>query len=235
MVFSDTINLQGIVQDIDFRVNTNATKFSIADKTRIINRIYEQVVGDILSTDGRWQWDDTNYTNYPIATTDLVSGQQDYVYDPKHIRVTRMEIKDPDGKWHWLEPIDQNDERYKSLTELGTNQGVPKYYDKLSNSVFLYPTPNYSQLASLKVYYQRNASLFVASDTTKEPGFASPFHRILSVGASLEYAVANNLNAQKISLLRDEYNKLTNELKEFYSKKSKDEQLRLSVRRHSFR
>ncbi len=235
MVYSDTINQQGIVQEIDFLVNTDAVKFPIADKTRIINRWYEKIVGWILSTDGRWQWDDTNYTTYPIGTTNLVSGQQDYTYDPKHLRVTRMEIKTPSGQWQWLQPIDQNDDRWRSITQLGSQGGVPQYYDKLSNSAFLYPTPNYSQAASLKVYYQRTMDPFVATDTTKEPGFANIFHKLLAWGASFEYAMANNLNAQKLSVLKNEVQIQEDELKEFYSKKSKDEQLRIRVARRSYR
>lgn len=229
MVFNDVTTNQGIVQEIDFLVNTDSVKFPISDKTRVINRWLERVVGRILEADGRWQWDDTNYTVYPIATTDLTAGQQDYVYNTKHVRITRMEIKDENGNWKWLEPIDQNDTRYRSLTELGNQTGVPCYYDKLSQSVFLYPRPSYNSTGGLKVYYQRNADPFVVTDTTKEPGFAAIFHRLLALGPAYEYAIANNLNSQKIGLLKAEIAQLEQDIKEFYSKRSKDEQLTLRV------
>lgn len=235
MVFSDTTTNQGIVQEIDFLVNTDSVKFPIEDKTRIINRWYERTVGKILETDGRWQWDDTNYTDLPIATTDLVSGQQDYSFAVSHLRVTRMEVKDTAGNWRWLSPLDQNDYRRKSITEFGEKEGVPQWYDKLANSVFLYPQPNYSQNLGLKVYFQRDAQLFTTTDTTKEPGFASIFHRILALGPALEYASSNGLNTNKIKVLRDEIAQLELDIKEFYSKKSKDEQVGLFARKYRYK
>lgn len=239
MQYNDVSGGQGIVQEIDFLVNTDSVKFPIEDKTRIINRWYERTLGRILETDGRWQFDDTNYITLPIATTNLVLGQQDYAYDPKHLRVTRMEIQDTSGQWRWLQPIDQNDVRWTSITQLGAQTGTPQWYDKLSNSVFLYPRPNYNATAGLKVYYERMAELFTITDTTKQPGFANIFHRLLAVGPAYEYATANNLNTNKIKLLRDEVVLLENDIKEFYSKKSKDEQVSLqtawSKRRRMFK
>jgi hypothetical protein len=220
---------QGIVQEIDFLVNTDSVKFPIADKTRIINRWYERTVGRILEADGRWQFDDTNYTTLPIATTNLVSNQQDYSFAVRFLRIDRMEIKNEAGQWQWLQPVDQNDARKVSITQLGDQIGVPRYYDKLADSVFLYPRPGYNSTAGLKAYYQRTADLFVATDTTKEPGFASIFHKLLAVGPALEYAQANGLNPNKIQILSTELQTMENDIKEFYSKRSKDEQVSLQT------
>ncbi len=235
MVFSDPTGGQGIVQEIDFLVNTDSTKFPIEDKTRIINRWYERTVGRIFEADGRWQFDDTNYTDLPIATTDLVAGQEDYSFAVAHLRITRLEVKDTNGTWRWVEPLDQNDLRRRSLTELGNQDGVPCYYDKLANSIFFYPAPNYNQTAGVKAYFQRMADLFTITDTTQQPGFASIFHRLLALGPALEYASANGLNANKIKVLRDEVTQLEIDIKEFYSKKSKDEQVGLKARRYRYR
>lgn len=235
MVFSDTITNQGIVQEIDFLVNTDSTKFPISDKTRIINRWYEKAVGKILEADGRWQFDDSNYTDLPIATTDLTNNQQDYSFSTTHLRVTRMEVKDRSGTWTWLQPMDQNDVRRRSITEMGEQDGVPVYYDKLANSVFLYPKPNYTQAAGMKVYFQRTADLFIVTDTLKDPGFASIFHRYLALGTALEYAIANSLSTVKIQSFRDELLRMEIDIKEFYSKKSKDENVSLQARKVSYR
>lgn len=235
MVFSDSAGKQGIVEEIDFLVNTDSVKFPIEDKTRIINRWYERTVGRILEADGRWQFDDTNYTDLPIGTTDINAGQQDYTFATEHLRITRIEIKDPNGNWKWLEPVDQNDARRHSLTELGLATGVPCGYDKLSNSIFLISRPNYTSAGGLMAYFQRMAELFTVSDTTKQPGFASIFHRILALGPALEYAEANNLNGNKITAFNNEIIRIEEDIKGFYSKKSKDEQVSLKVKHVSFR
>lgn len=239
MIFSDPTGGQGIVQEIDFLVNTDSVKFPIEDKTRIINRWYEREAGRILETDGRWQFDDTNFTTLPIATTNLVSGQQDYSFAVRFLRIDRMEIQDTNGNWRWLQPLDQNDVRRQSLTELGNQTGVPLNYDKLADSVFLYPRPNYNATSGLKAYFQRSADLFATTDTTKEPGFASIFHKLLCLGPAVEYAKANGLNNAKISMYEKEIEIMENDLKEFYGKRSKDEQVSLqtsaSKRRRTFR
>lgn len=224
MVFNDSVTNQGIVQEIDFLVNTDNVKFPIEDKTRLINRWYERIVGRILESDGRWQFDDTNYTTLPIATTNLVNLQQDYSFAVRFLRIDRMEVQNPNGNWQWMQPLDQNDVRGKSLTELGNQEGVPQFYDKLADSVFLYPRPNYNATAGLKAYFQRTSDPFLTTDTTKEPGFASIFHKLLCLGPAVEYATANGLNNSKISMYQKEIEVMENDLKEFYGKRSKDEQ-----------
>jgi len=235
MVFNDAATGQGIVQEIDFLVNTDSVKFPIEDKVRIVNRWYERTVGRILEADGRWQFDDSNYTTLPIATTNVNSGQQDYSFAVRFLRLDRMEIKNQAGQWQWLEPLDQNDVRQQSLTKLGDQLGVPRWYDKLADSVFLYPRPNYNSTAGLKAYYQRSVELFTAADTTKEPGFASIFHKILALGPALEYAQSNGLNPTKIAMLEKEVAQMELDIKEFHSKRSKDEQVGLRSRRISYR
>ncbi len=235
MVFNDAATGQGIVQEIDFLVNTDSVKFPIEDKVRIVNRWYERTVGRILEADGRWQFDDSNYSTLPIATTNLNAGQQDYSFAVRFLRIDRIEMKDRAGKWIWIEPMDQNDVRRRSLTEMANQSGVPKMYDKLADSIFLYPRPDYSSTAGLKAYYQRSVELFTAADTTKEPGFASIFHKILALGPALEYAQANGLNPAKIRVLQDEVAQTEADIKEFHSKRSKDEQVGLRARRISYR
>jgi hypothetical protein len=105
--------------------------------------------------------------------------------------------------------------------------GIPLYYDKIANSVFLYPQTNYNSTGGLRVYYQREPNYFVSTDTTKEAGFSSILHRLISLKACYDYAVANNLT-DKITVLRDEITKKELELRKFYGRRNKDEQLQLT-------
>ena len=78
MVFSDSSTKQGLVEEIDFLLGTDATDYPTAQKTRNINRWFDRVISLILQADAKWEWDDTNYTDLPIATASLVANQQDY-------------------------------------------------------------------------------------------------------------------------------------------------------------
>ena len=250
MVFNDTTNQQGLYQDALYLVSQNSTSYPIADFTRNANRALDKVVSLILSSDGRWQWDDTNNTDLPIGVTDLTINQQDYTFDQEYLDITRIELKDSSGNWHFLTPFDQTDlnpTQYAalpntavgsagitsdySLTDFLKNPGQPIYYDKLGTSIFLYPKPNYSQVGSLKAYFQRKANYFVAGDTIKEPGFAKHLHRYLSLSAAYDYAVAKGL--AKANQLRQEMLVMEKEITEFYNIRKKDEKVVLVARKTS--
>lgn len=234
MTYSD------ILSDIDFLVKSDSTTYPIAQKTANVNRALDNVVSAILGADGRWQWDDTNYTDLPIGVTDLVANQQDYSFDTEYLVLTRLEVKDSNGKWQFLTPIDQNDLNYstfnyrdnvpgyvavtgQSLTDFLNTAGIPLYYDKLASSVFLYPKPNYTSTGALKAYFQRKADYFTVSDTTKEPGFAKHLHRYLSLSAAYDFALTNGLS--KAGTLKQELLALEQKIVEFYAYRPKDEKV----------
>lgn len=233
LVFSDTTNEQGIVQDARYRVNANSTTYPIKDLTRNANRWYSRAVSIFLESDGRWQWDDTNWTDFPIGTVDLVSGKADYTafLEPPedgedYLRIYRVRAKDENGNYYDLMPVDQADLRGTPVPESGAT-GKPLYYDKLGPSVFLLPTPSYSSSSGLQVYFQRAPSYFDPSDTAKRPGFPSIFHHYVSVGAAYDFAVTKSLKGAKVALLRDELAQIEQDIRSFMSKRAKDESVRL--------
>src|SRR5206468_3441721 len=128
-----------------------------------------------------WQFDDDNYTTLPEGTTNLVSGQSDYSFAATFLDVDWVKVKDAGGNWQMLDPIDQSQVDQALENYLITN-GMPEMYDKVGDSVRLYPAPATASVtltAGLKIGFKRTGSLFAATDTTKVPGFASPYHVIL--------------------------------------------------------
>lgn len=233
MQFNDTTNGQGLVQDAYFRVGLDATQgpisYPINDLVRNANNALDDAVGIILGSDGRWQFDDTNYTTLPIGTTDLVTGQKDYTFDPKYLDVISVEVKDIYGNWYQLTPFDIKDvPKGMSLTDYFKTPGAPLKYDKIGNSIVVYPGPNYSQLQSLKVYFQRKMDRFVAADTIKEPGFNQNLHKYISVCMAYDYACLKSL-PQMPNLLAEKqsYEGSQGKIAKAYNLKSKDEKPRL--------
>lgn len=200
-----------------------------------INNAYERVVSLVIKADGRWQWDDTNQTDLPISTTALVANQQDYSLATSHLEVTRVEMKDQGGIWRLLTPIDQNDIKGIALGEYQKTAGVPTQYDKLGNSIFLYPAPNFSQSASLKVYFTRGPASFTSGEVTtgtKQPGFTPLYHDLIPLWVAYNYALDNVQNTATGYL--NEITRKETELLESYQKRSKDEQVFIrGVRRSS--
>jgi len=227
MTFSDIIN------KVYFLTSTNVNSFPTAQLTVEANNALDRVVSLIHASDGRWQWDDDNNTDLPVATTTITTNQQDYSLSTDHLEITRVEIQDSSGNWQLLKPFDQVDVYNQSLTDFLKTSGVPVYYDKIGVSVFLYPKPNYTQAASLKLYFKRGPSYFVVSDTTKKPGFNSLYHELIPLWVAYNFALANGKENgpgiyKQIEMKEDQ-------LREEYALRSKDDVPRFKARPVSYR
>ena len=222
------MNYSDLKNKIYLYTNTNVLSFPDDQIVVFINNAYEKVSALVTLSDGRWQWDDTNQTDLPIATTALVSGQQDYGINTAHLVMTRIEIKTAAGDWRKLEPMDQVDIWNGSVTDYLKTPATPQYYDLIGNSIFLYPKPDYSQDASLKVWFKRAPIAFVSGDTTKVPGFNSLFHNLIPLYVAYDFCLSNDL--PKISQFRTEIEKVEGALQEYYSLRNKDDKLQLKAR-----
>jgi len=237
MQFNDVTLGSGIVQDIDDWVNTDDTSYPIAKKTKDINAWLDRVVSLILLADGRWQWDDSNYSDLPIGMSNLVEGQQDYnIAGATFLEVLRVEVMDSNGNYKLLTPIDEHDVTNSAMSEYYKTDGLPVKYDKKGDSIFLYPKPSSSAVTlslGLRVNFQRSASHFVVEDTTKQPGFNPLFHRILSFGPALDYASKNEM-VTKIKIIQPRLDKMEAGLVEAYTVRSKDEQIRIRLHKENY-
>lgn len=222
--------------DTDARrlTKTNAYSYPTDELTSSENRALERVTSLIREAEGRWQWDDSNETDFPIATTALVADQQDYSLEgTSHFRIERVEVQDEDGGWHKLASMDQADVYDEALTSFLNTAGTPAYYDKVGNSLFLYPKPSYSQAASLKLYHERGPDYFMESDSSKSPGFNPLFHRLISLWAAYDYAFINQL--ESADSLQGQIALMEDQLSEYYARRDRDEHIRLTARTYNFR
>lgn len=175
-----------IVSDVRWWCRLDAsdtTLYPLADIARNANMGLDRVTALIQEHDNTFEWDDFNNTDLPIATADLVSGQQDYPLELSHLKILRVRAKDQQGNWVTLDPVSRHQLTDDQLAATGTPWG----YDKFANSIFLVGTPNYGSTGGLELQFQRGASFFDNSDTSKKPGFAAQFHRLISLYAALDY------------------------------------------------
>lgn len=215
-----------------FLVDASTVSYPDASLLIAVNVAYEDVVSKILSADGRWEFDDSGYTSQPIATTTLVASQQDYTFDVSHLKILRVSVLSAGSIWNELEPIDFIDIP-GDPSEFYKTPGMPVLYDKQGSSLLLYPSPaaaNVTLASGLKVYFQRTSDNFSAAQVTtgsKTPGFASPFHVLLSYKAALVYAQA--YKKDRVQIIMSEIARLETAMLAFYSKRSKDERARFTI------
>lgn len=192
------MTISDIVNKIYFLTKTDSSSFVAADMLYLINNAYDRVASLIINNDGRWQWDDSNQTDLPIATTNLISGQTDYSMATSHLKITRVEcaVNSTATTFQTLEYFDQSDEE-DSLTQLATISGVPSKYDNIGISIFVYPKPNFNCTAGLKVYFQRGPASFTSGEVstgTKQPGFSSLYHDLIPLWVAYDYWLVNDPN-----------------------------------------
>ncbi len=233
--FNNTTTKSGILQKIEFFTGLGDTGVSgnailKAQMTGFVNDWLGVMVGDVLQVDGRFQWDDTNYTDQPVATFSLVQAQRSYSFTEDEdlnqiLDVTRVEVMDESGTWTRLEGIDQN-QIQQGYDEFRKGDGIPRYYDWNGTVLNLFPASNYASTNGCKVWFKREGSFFTTSDTTKEPGFASPFQKILWLGPSYDFGLANG--KPNTAVLRQEIELERERLREFYSRRNKYEQPRIT-------
>lgn len=226
------------INDIVQRIykNTKSNSFSYDAPTMLIdiNVAFNRVVSLINASDDRWQWDDTNNTDLPIATTTLNPNfpiiQQDYTLSTAFLTIDRVEITDLTGNTTELTPFDQHDIKNTALTNYKKTPGVPTQYDKFGSSVTLYPPPNYTLAAGLKVYFTRGPNEFTSVDVTagtKQPGFNSLFHDLIPLWVSYDYWLVNDQSL--CSGYLGEIQRKEQDLIDFYGGRSRDERPRLTV------
>lgn len=207
MVFSDTTNNTGIVEQSRSMMRVDATQWPTYRIVNSVNNYLDTVTGYAIGADRRFQWDDTNHTKLPIGTTNLVASQSDYSFltDEQNnpiINLTRIDVLDSDGNYRKLIPLDE--------------------YDKIADNIIrLYPTPATSVTAGLKFYFQRTASYFVATDTTKSPGVSPLLHRGFVIQAA--YDGAMTLGLQNLQPLSVEVQREEEKMKQYFAIRNTDE------------
>lgn len=226
MQFSDTTNNTGIVEQSRSIMRVDATQWPTYKIVNSVNNYLDTIAGYAIGADRRFQWDDTNHTKLPIGTTNLVATQSDYSFltDEQNnpiINLTRIDILDADGNYRKLIPLDEAEVDI-ALDELFETNEKPVYYDKIADNIIrLYPTPATSVTNGLKFYFQRTASYFVATDTTKSPGVSPLLHRGFVIASAYDGALTLGLeNLQPLSV---ELQKEEEKMKQYFAIRNTDE------------
>lgn len=223
-LYSDCLWLCGILA-------SDTTTYPIKDFTRNANFGLDRATVIIVKADGNWKHDDTVQTSELLdITTALVTGTKKYLIPVTWLKIgAPVRVKDSSGNWHTLTAKNRNRLTDAELAETG----IPETYDRLGNYIYLSPTPNYSLAGALEVPFQRGPAYFTYTDTTKTPGFASTFHRLISLYAALDYCETNEL-ASRVKSIQGKIDKLEAEMVLHYSERNEDEQPNLNIEKDDY-
>lgn len=206
-------------------------------------------------TDPDWQFDDSNigagesnqswtydatFAGLPRATRTLTDDTAIYRLPTNALSIERVEVLDTNGDYYPLKPI----EEAKIEMVLGSNvavseffdtKGKPRYYNLVGSNVELFPAPDSGEVtttAGIKIYVSRDVKRIDSEDDSTEPSLPTPFHRILSLGASYDIAVAKGLDSA--TRLKNELNELFLEMEGYYASRNRHNKKSIKPRYKSF-
>lgn len=248
LAYSDTTNKDGIIQKIEqtlFGYDTGDAKISgdstlLAMFTGDVNLALDNALQIIFEADGRWQFDDSNHSDYPTITTNIVSAQRDYTFTTDGSSNLILDIEKvailksaTDTIYEEITPVDIHSETYSPFVANDTTDtGTPVEYDKQANAIFLNPIPDYNATNGLKVYISREGSYFSTSDTTKKPGIAGLFHEYFVIQPAYKFAARNNMAIA--GWLLQETLRIEGAMAEYYSRRAQDERQRLTMKKINY-
>lgn len=231
------MTINDLKNDVRFLTNTDISSYPDEVLIRNVNFWYNQVVSWIWKHTGTWGFSDKNHTTLSFATTNLEHEQQDYELPTVAQKVERIEILSKEGTWEKLMPIDKSQINV-ALPEYHKTPGMPLFYDLTGWSIVLYPKPSQDDvtlLKGLKAYVSRGIIEFLVSDTIKEPGFTKNFHRILSLGAAMDFCMVNELRNKERNYRKQIFGGgttlgLKEELQNFYKERHREGMQQIETR-----
>ena len=211
--------------DVNFLCGSTSATYLNSDKVRNMNIAYQNVARLIWESDGAWAYDDSNNTDTAIAYRTIANASASYLIPTTALRIKDVEVKNANGDWFVMKPITL-DEMKISPEEFLTGTGMPLYYQLEGNEIRLFPTPGtgFTTMSSgMAVRLSRAVTEMGVSATSTVPGFATPFHRILSYSAAIDFCQ----DPQQRQFLAVQKDRLEKGLTRFYSKRAEDIPVRI--------
>ncbi len=171
------------------------TEYPLSDQVRNFNIGSSIIWTNIFKVTG-WQFDDSNQTKLPIATTQLNANQSAYtIPEPTTLGVSLRGLRASDSNGNWTELIPITEEEIinihnSNIRSFMTTPGLPKYYRPVGNSFILYPASNVTVSAGLECSFDRGMVQIAFNATSTIPGFNAQFHEALSVFGALRFCMA---------------------------------------------
>jgi len=198
------------------------------DRLISINANYDKLHSIILESQDEWDFDDSNATDLPIATTNLTINVGTYALPATIYKLNKLEINYGSG-FVKANPLDLNETNLSEDEVLAEVTVESPRYRVFGQTIKFYPTPTASVTGGIKLYFNREVAEFTSAEVTtgtKKPGLDRLWHDYIAIGASLDGAIKFDLKNQ-ISLT----NKLADleaRIRKYYGDKNIDRKYKIS-------
>lgn len=222
------MTLQNIIDRITFYTSLDENIFQATDRLIAINNAYDKLHSIILDSQDEWDFDDSNNTELPIATTDLLASTGMYAIPDTLYRLNKVEINYGSGFVKAL-PLDLNETSLSEDEILARASSATPYYRIFGQTIQFYPTPTAEVSDGIKLYYDRAITHFTSDEYTAgtvKPGLDQLWHDYIALQASLDGAIKFNLvnKADLANTITD----IEQRIRRYYGKKTTDRKLKLT-------
>lgn len=197
MVFSNTTDKNGCIQFIeslcrlgDGGITNDTTLFK--QITSYFNQADKKVGIALLRSDKNFKWDDSKYTDFSIATINLVANQRDYTLPASTSggnfstfwRINLVEVL-VGGQYVKIDLMDSDDLEV-------TSTGTPTKYNLFGSSIRFKEIPVASVTGGIRLTFQRSGIVFTTSSTTEQPGYIDAYHDLPCYDTASTYLLPIN-------------------------------------------
>lgn len=154
------------------------TNLGVPKAIRALNRGADSLSTLSLIASGRNKNDSRNHGDISRVTTTVEAGTEKVLLEDEVMTLQQLDVL-VDGKYQRVDTIDRRDNDRVPLDTTYSTPGVPKYYDREGNHLYLYPSTD--QEYTLRLTYGRPHPRFTEDNLTQDTGML-PLHE--------EYVVA---------------------------------------------
>ena len=199
--------------------DSTETTYADADLDRNLNLWYKTAIGWVMNINGDWQ------VKGDVATTNLIAGQNKYFLPSDILKLNQVYVKIESGG-EYLKAKQVDPQEINTYDPDGdTYLPHPPRFDLFNNYLKVYTSNKTipAITAGLKVHYQ--TEITELENTTDSPDLSQPFQKLLILGASYEYCIANEM--RKAEQFKRDINELRVDLERFYSRRSEARRIRI--------
>lgn len=178
-----------IVSRVNELASTDDVSFPVWKKAQYANAQLLKLYQIIARVYGGWQYDDANYTDFPVATTAISPSQPDYRLENHNLTIKSAWIKAPDATgYQKLRPMTEEQLNMRLQFNLDAAPSVPTAYYIKGDAIFLYPAPNYADPAGLLIEEDRIPFMISnPSDPSTKISLPNFFYEIIAKGIAVQY------------------------------------------------
>ena len=222
------MNISQIDSRVTFLTGLGTDIYLPAERLLSINKYYDQLHSIILDSQDEWDFDDSNLTDLPIASTDLVANTGAYALPSTIYKLNKLEINYGSG-FIKVNPLDLNETGLSESEVLSRATVENPFYRVFGQMIKLYPAPTSDVSSGLQLYYDREVAEFTSAEVTtgtKKPGLDRLWHDYIALGASVDAGLKYTLT--NLSSLETKLQDMENRIRKCYGQKVVDRKYKIT-------